>query len=128
MQLKAMAETMPDLLEIPGSALADRQGTRLQAVLQAESCAEGWSRRRTFCGRLVIALSVPMACFLYRGQGISDPSARFVFVLWMLSLAGSLTCAWAAFRAERSVELLLTRAGGRRLRVEDVQEGPHASP
>ena len=119
---------MSELIEIPACAIAGGQGTRLEALLKAESCVEVWNRRRSFCGRLVVALSVPMAYFLYRGQGIAESSARFVLVLWLLALACSILCASATLQAEHALGALVTMAGGRRLKIDDRHEEGRARP
>lgn len=119
---------MHDLIEIPSSGLAGPQSPRLREVLEAQSCAEDWRRRRTQTSRLVVALSVPMAYFLYRGQGIASVSAHLIFVLWLMAGTASLTFAFATWRAERFLEAMVTRAGGRYPRLDQSDEERHEAP
>jgi hypothetical protein len=117
---------MSELIELPASASLHAQGSGLQAVLEAESRASAWARRRVLCGRLVIGLSLPLSYFLYRGQGLDNPSARFAFVLSILALACSSICAVAVLQAERALDALVTRAGGRRIQIDVGENRPHA--
>jgi len=110
---------MAEVLEIPAPGPSDPGGKRLAAVVNAQRRAEDWAARRVFYGRAVIVLSAAMAYILVRGTGLAGLGTRLVLALWLLSFAGLVGCAGAAFHAERRVEELLARAGGRRISTAD---------
>jgi len=111
---------MSELLEIPALPRTDPAGKRLIAVLRADRRVATWVARRTLFGRLVIVLNLPMVYFLsFRTGGVTDPGARVTLTLWALALGCLIGCAVATVRAQRVVDGLLDRAGGRRVRVGD---------
>jgi hypothetical protein len=108
-----------ELIEIPASRGSDPSCQRLAAVLSAERLSENWTARRILFGRIVIVLSLPMGYLLFRGLGVDYPETRFVLVLWMLALACSLGSVLAGARAQRLVDTILDRAGGRRIKIDE---------
>lgn len=73
---------------------------------------EEWTERRALVGRMVIALSVPLAYLLARAASPADASVRVVLLLWFFAMSALLVCAFARSRAERRADRLLSAAGG----------------
>jgi hypothetical protein len=113
---------MSELFQLPLSAQGDPRGHGLRDLLRAQSRAEVWEAWQSLFGRVVVGVSLPMAYWLYRGQGIQSSGPRFVFVLWILAFVCTIGCAAAAFRARHQVDVLLARTGGRRIVVDDHAE------
>ena len=90
----------------------------MRAVFSAEQRMEDWAARRTFWGRLVIGLSVPMAYLLMRGVRAEGPQARLILALWTLAFACLVGCVVAGARAQKLFDTLIAAAGGRRARSD----------
>ena len=110
---------MSELFQVPFSAQVDPHGHALRDLLRAKRRAESWEVWQRLFGRGVVGLSLPMACWLYRGQGIQASGPRFVFVLWLLAFGCAIGSAAAAFWAQRRFDVLLSKSGGRRIEVDD---------
>ena len=84
---------------MPFSAQVDPRGHGLRDLLRAQSRAEVWEPCQRLFARVVVGVSLPMAYWLRRGQGIQTSGPRFVFVLWFLAFACTIGCAAADFGA-----------------------------
>ena len=110
---------MHELIEIPGPGPNDPGGRQLAAVVNAQRCAEDWAARRVFYGRVVVLLSAAMAYIQVRRLDMASPTARLVLALWAVAYGSLIACLGATWRAERRVEQLVARAGGRRIGVAE---------
>ena len=101
---------MSELFQLPLSAQVDPRGHGLRDLLRAQSCAEVREAWQALFGRVVVGVSLPMAYWLYRGQGVQASGPRFVFVLWLLAFTCTIGCAAAAFRARQKCRARLRAA------------------
>jgi hypothetical protein len=108
-----------ELIEIPGPGPNDPGGRQLAAVVNAQRCAEDWTARRVFYGRVVVVLSAALAYIQLRRLDVTSPTARLVLALWVLAFGSLIASLGAAWRAERRVDHLVARAGGRRVGITE---------
>jgi hypothetical protein len=113
---------MSELFQVPFSVQVDPHGHLLRDLLRAQGRAEVWEAWQRLFGRVVVWVSLPMAYWLYRAQGIEASGPRFVFVLWLIAFACTAGCMAAALRARHQVDALLAKSGGQRIDVEDAVE------
>jgi hypothetical protein len=111
-----------ELFQVPFSVQVDPHGHILRDLLRAQSRTEVWEAWQRLFGRAAVGVSLPMAYWLYRAQGIQASGPRVVFVLWLIAFAGTIGCTAAAFRARHQVDALLAKSGGRRIDGEDAVE------
>ncbi len=108
---------MSDLIEIPAPT-GSRSERPLAALFRAQMRAESWETRRRWIARLIIALSVPLAYFVWSAQGRAEKGPRLVFLLWAFAFLGWCCSNVGVAMARRAVERLLTSVGGRSVPVD----------
>ena len=115
--------SVPELFQIPGPGTNGRRSVILDELFRAQLVLEAWERRRGFCARLVIILSVSLAWFVWRDLGLAEWPARLGFLLWAFSFAACGVSAVASLVAARVLERLVARAGGRRVSLGEGEGG-----